>query len=177
MAPARPRPYLLSHKWNTNGLYISTKENLYFNPSYPNTPCNSVRHFFCPPFFSFPVKGKNCSPSISIRKLGESASQEVSGNANTPLQLAGRRALKSSTEAKTFVTDSFHFLVEMSQHCEANVRTCVYIGKLRGNRASSFPPPRTETRAAVELFRGKGDGGGGVVEKMRGGVNGQLTLL
>lgn len=66
-----------------------------------------------------------------------SPSQEVSGNKTLLLQLAGRRTLKSSTEAKTFVADTFHFLVEMSDP-ESNVKTRVCIGKLRGNQVSSF---------------------------------------
>lgn len=44
------------------------------------------------------------------------------------------------------------------QHCKANVRTSVYIGKLKGNQASSFSLNRN--KSSFGAFGEKGEGGG-----------------
>lgn len=124
-------------------LYISTKENLYFNPFYPNT--YATLHDISFVYFSFvnqkKKKKKKVPPPPKLTMSGGGC-----GNANILQLLANRR----STVAKTLDTDSFHFLVEMSN-------TSRQMWEQAFTQESSKETKRqalslTETRAALEIL-------------------------
>lgn len=134
---------------------VSTKENLRFNPSYANTYATLYGISFF--FFLLSIKERKCSPSI--RRLRESHSRGVSGNPNTLLLLASRRSLKRFNRSQNICHRLISFPGWNVQPCKANVRTRIYIGKLKRNQASSFSLNRN--KSSFGAFEEKGLVGGG----------------
>lgn len=137
----------MKYKWT----YIYLQKTIFISILfYPNTYATLCDISFV--FFSFvnQKKQKKKNPLPSIRKLRDSPSQGGSGNANTLQLLASRRSLKSSTEAKTLVTDSFHFLVGMAKTARQMWEQAFTQESSKETKRQAFP--WTETRAASELL-------------------------
>lgn len=130
---------------------ISTKEHLYFIPSYPNT-CNSVKHFFCGTFSQreklFALHPEAWGVAIPVGVLGMQK-HCFSWQA---------AVAKEFNRSQNICYGLVSFPGRTIQHCEANVRTWVYIGKLKGNQASGFSLNRN--KSCFGEFVKEGQGGG-----------------
>lgn len=144
-------------------LYISTKENLFFNPSYPNTYAtlyDIVAVFFL--YFKQREKLFALRPEAQGDTIpGGFWERKHAATVGKPL------FVKEFNRSQNICYGLISFPGRNVQHCKANVRTSVYIGKLKGNQASSFSLKRNKSS-----FLGQGG-----VERKREGINGQLTLL
>lgn len=107
-------------------LYISTKENLHFNPFYPNTFFMSVTHFSF--FFSQREKLFTLHPEVQGVTIpgGFWERKHTAAVGKPPFA-------KEFNRSQNICYGLISFPGRNVQHCKANVRTRVYIGKLKGN--------------------------------------------
>ena len=110
---------------------ISTKENVHFSPFYPNTYATLYNISFT----AFSIKEKLFGPCPEAQALsipGGFWERKYTATVGKP-QFA-----KEFNRSQNICYGLISFPGRNVQHCEANVRTCIYIGKLKGNQASSF---------------------------------------
>ncbi len=84
----------------------------------------------------------------------------LSGNANTQLLLAKPLFAKEFNRSQNIGYGLISFPGRNVQHCKANVRTSVYIGKLKGNHVSRFSLNRNKSCLGASGEQGGGAGGG-----------------
>lgn len=155
-------------------MYVYLQKNtFYFNPSYPNT-CNSVKHFFCGTFLSQ-------SGSLPfIQKLEELPSQRGLLGMQKHCFSWHAAVIKEFNRSQNICYGLISFPGRTIQHCKANVRTWVYIGKLKGNQASGFSLNRNKSCfGEFGRKKNKNTWGGGRVctEKIKSLVNGWLAIM
>lgn len=147
----------MKYKWTYICMYI-----------YKRTPFISIPLILIPATLSnisfvvlFSAKARNCLPFI--RKLEELPSQRGFLGMQKHCFSWQAAVTKEFNRSQNICYGLISFPGRTVQHCKANVRTWVYIGKLKGNQASGFFPQQKQEllwRVCEKKKKNMGWGGG-----------------